>query len=233
MKKKGSHVGMMISFLVFITFIAFLYSILEPSLKVNNDKDFLLNHLETEILENCSGEMASITVINNSQSSYDCLKIDISPTGLNLTGSRLIVKDKDNTNVHYGYFGNTLWIENNTNKLFKIYSSEFITPQNSTVNCPVNSTNYTIGLFRTEKYIFGKKIKNLISEINSNYEDVKDQFNVPPGGEFGLEFVDSKGTVTRTLEKNVSIDIFVNEVPINYIDNQTNLVSGFINIKVW
>lgn len=43
--KKGSHVGMMISFGIFVVFLVFLYSVLQPILKSEQDKKLILNDL--------------------------------------------------------------------------------------------------------------------------------------------------------------------------------------------
>lgn len=50
MNKKGSHVGMMLSFVIFITFIVFLYSILQPLLTMRQNKEFALESLKIELV---------------------------------------------------------------------------------------------------------------------------------------------------------------------------------------
>ena len=49
MNKKGSHVGMMLSFVIFVTFLVFLYSILYPMIKTGQDKKLVLDNLILEL----------------------------------------------------------------------------------------------------------------------------------------------------------------------------------------
>ena len=49
--KKGSHVGMMLSFVIFVTFIVFLYSVLSPAIKIGQDKKLILDNLILELVE--------------------------------------------------------------------------------------------------------------------------------------------------------------------------------------
>ncbi len=51
MEKKGSHVGMMLSFIIFITFFVFLYTVLQPIIKTEQNKKLILDSLEIELVE--------------------------------------------------------------------------------------------------------------------------------------------------------------------------------------
>ncbi len=51
MNKKGSHVGMMLSFVIFVTFLVFLYSVLSPVVKTEQDKKLVLDSLILEMVE--------------------------------------------------------------------------------------------------------------------------------------------------------------------------------------
>ena len=51
LNKKGSHVGLVVSFLIFIVFISFLRIILEPALVSNEEKKVILEDVEKELIE--------------------------------------------------------------------------------------------------------------------------------------------------------------------------------------
>ena len=51
MNKKGSHVGMMLSFVIFVTFLVFLYSVLYPMIKLGQNKKLILDNLIIEMVE--------------------------------------------------------------------------------------------------------------------------------------------------------------------------------------
>lgn len=61
MKKKGSHVGVMISFGVFMIALVFLYSILQPSLQLERDKDLIFDNLISGLVEIFGKDSTSYT----------------------------------------------------------------------------------------------------------------------------------------------------------------------------
>ena len=48
--KKGSHVGVMLSFGIFVVFLVFLYSVLQPIIRLEQDKKLILNDLIVEFI---------------------------------------------------------------------------------------------------------------------------------------------------------------------------------------
>ena len=62
MNKLGSHVGMIISFVIFITFIVFLYSVVKPAITTGEDKKTILSALEMQILNNISANLTSASI---------------------------------------------------------------------------------------------------------------------------------------------------------------------------
>lgn len=68
--KKGSHVGMMISFVIFVTFLVFLYSILQPVIKIRQNKELVLDSLKTELV-NMLDSPTSVTEINELADRYN------------------------------------------------------------------------------------------------------------------------------------------------------------------
>ena len=44
--KKGSHVGLVLSFVIFVVFLIFMYPLVGPALETKGDKQYLLEPLE-------------------------------------------------------------------------------------------------------------------------------------------------------------------------------------------
>ena len=63
--KRGSHVGIVLSFVIFVTFLAFLYTIIEPTIKIQQDKESLLNYLKIELMETFSADLTSTSITIN------------------------------------------------------------------------------------------------------------------------------------------------------------------------
>jgi hypothetical protein len=82
--KKGSHIGIMLSFGIFVTFLVFLYSILQPVIEKEQDKKLILNDLILSLVEMFDSNLTTyssgsiktandsfITQINELIDSYD------------------------------------------------------------------------------------------------------------------------------------------------------------------
>ena len=49
--KKGSHVGVVVSFVIFVTFLVFLYTIVQPATVREKDRQYLLDYLTLNLIE--------------------------------------------------------------------------------------------------------------------------------------------------------------------------------------
>lgn len=251
MHKRGSHVGVVLSFVIFVTFLVFLYSIVEPEIRVQQDRESFLDYLKIELMERFSANLTSVTVtINRTRQIHNCVKLE------NLTNeagidSFLIVKDEigNFAAANISENDNTDLIINRENKekvFFKIYNSEeFSGLEKTTVNpcTPLekdeewrgNPIGYSISLIIKDEYVFENKVIELINDYESEggYENLRQEFNMPSGTEFGFSFIYNNGTIRETEEKGIPTKVQVREIPIQYVDKEANILLGSINIKIW
>jgi hypothetical protein len=234
--KRGSHVGMILSFLVFVTFSAFLYSVIEPATRSNQDKLDLMNYLEVELLKEFTADMSTLIIKVIPSAIQNCIRFPL-PND-DLKNMNVVVKDV-NEKVYPTFIDsrNTLINFNRGGALKVYYSNEFPRTLEIT-NCLTltEGTTYNISLFKTTEEIFAARIINLSDYIQdkNNYEEFKTRLNMVVGDEFGFIFNDAnKKFIAGTEEKNVSTDIYVEEIPIQYIDSEANIKSGFLSVKVW
>lgn len=228
--KKGSHVGIVLSFVIFITFLIFIYTILQPEIRIQKDKEAFLDYLKIELMEEISTDLTSISV--NSGAAGSCLEFKnlAKDTEIN---SHLIVKDELGNIVQSEISDDNLCIEGNG--FFKIYHSEkFEESTDSVSGCNlVKVEDYTIGLVRTEEYVFDTKVIDLIEDYENNPNNLRSKLKVPIGSEFGFGLTYSDETKIGTEEKEISTNIYAEEIPVQYIDSEANINLGFINIQVW
>ena len=246
--RRGSHIDVVISFVIFIIFLGFLYSIISPA-KVQENKEAILNQLENEIKDKLSANLTSTPITLTG--TRDCFKINytINPEGLNV-----IVKNETNDLVKFGYEDNSqgpitkyLKIDGTPKmKFFKIYYSEeeFKGLDLTTSSCTFAPSTYDlevpddnppikqVGLIRTEKYIFETKVERAFKDADS-YKEVKESLNVPYGSEFSFNFTFNDGTSVAWENKKVSTNTYAREVPVQYINQEANITLGYLNIKVW
>ena len=229
--KRGSHVGMILSFLVFMTFLAFLYSVIEPATRSQEDKLDLVEYLKVELVNEFTAEVSIL--IFEVPPAGSCIEFS---TESGLGDKNAVAKDiEDNNYNSYVGISNTFVDFSGGGVLRLFYSDQF--PETSSISsCTplIKGGDYEISLFKTTEEIFESRILNISDYLEDNYQLFKEEKGIGVGNEFGFVFNDeNKNFVTGTEDKNVSTDVFVQELPIQYMDSEANIKSGFLNIKVW
>jgi len=235
--KKASHVGIVLSFIIFVTFLVFLYTILEPSLNVERDKEALLEHLKTDLLEMFEEELIIVTIkIDDSVDiGGDCVQFN--NMGSQTSGKNLIVKGKDDVALKYKWQGEVnLLTEFNTERFFKIfYSEEFEEEDDSFAHCTPISPNDYSGTFVSEsKYIFKTKVDKLVLNYTNDLKILRTELKIPEDSGFGFRLLDKERIVlNQTNEGNVSLSIFSDEIPVQYVNETASIEPGFVVVRVW
>ena len=229
--KKASHVGVILSFVIFVTLLVFLFSIFGSPIKFSQSKDPLLDYLEIELESRLTTNLTIITISPPAEEK-ECIQIN--NAGLGLSGLKTIVKDKDNNIILSKISGDYLYIKWTAQEFFKIYYAKELTNINSDVgtDCYV-LVGGDINSYREDYFYSEDKVDEFISSYESNYSQLKSELGIPINNEFSLSFIDSKGNITQTEQKDVSVEIYSRDLPIQYFDEMANINSGFINIKVW
>ena len=240
MKKRGSHIGIVLSFIIFVIFLTFLYSTLEPLIKVKGDKEFMLEYLEVVLIEKLNTNLTTLTVTIDESVSQDCVILDNLIEDVNGLNSKIIVKDYYK-NIIPSYISqgssSDLIVDrvSSGDTFLKIYGSEEFGSLNekSTLGCELLGTEYKIKLLKSSEYISKTKVEELKDGYLDEYESLKEELNVPEGSDFGFGFIYNDGTIIETESKNVSRSVYVEEVPVRYLDGEANILSGYIKIKIW
>jgi hypothetical protein len=100
----------------------------------------------------------------------------------------------------------------------------------------IENTDYEISIFRTTEEIFESKIINISENINESsvyYEDLKTELGLAFDDNFGFSFENANGEIIGIPEPDVNLDIYSEEIPIQYIDNEANIKPGFLTIRVY
>ncbi|MCF7910659.1 hypothetical protein K9L16_03235 [Candidatus Pacearchaeota archaeon] len=239
-KKRGSHVGRILSFVIFVTFLIYLYSILQPSIETNREKDFFLNYLENELKENLSIQinMFSVSIIDEDFTD-DCawLVDSYEQTG---SSKKVITKDEEENTIETYLHPNKKDIVINdiplNTSFFKIYYSEDLEEidERNIPGCGrLNAEDYKIGVVTTKREISEMRIIDFIERYDSEYDLIKERLGVPESINFGIIFLYNNGTTIETPDPERIEDIFAEEHPIQYITSDVGVSSGFLTIKVW
>jgi hypothetical protein len=230
-EKRGSHIGFVLSFAIFIISLMFFYSIIKPQLTTSEEKNILEN-IKSEVLDSSHGNSLVISVSNNSvRGTENCLKINLS--GADTSNLNWIVKDKNNNPVNSTLEGDFLkakWIGEN---FFRIYYSEQKF-NNYSLQGALTCANSTISSTISEDYTLEDKIVNLTNNLGSEdyYNNFKKDFGISNDEEFSVRFIYQNGTFIGA-EKNVSGEIYSDESTVQYLDKDAGFETGKIRVRVW
>lgn len=237
MNKKGSHVGMILSFVIFITFLIFIYTTLQPTIKTNREKQVILDNIKEELMEKITGNLTTVTlrIIPTGQPTEDCVRFsDISEvTGLGYSlakevSGEMIASKRESGEIKISW--------DRSPKSVKIFYSE----QNLTgpvfgsgtcKNLETYGTDYTLNINRDQQ-VLETKIKNLFDQYKSDHESLREEFGIPADSDFAISTVINGETFGG--EAPVSnIDVFSEEVVFQYLNKTAEMNTGKIRISVW
>jgi hypothetical protein len=237
--KRGSHVGIVLSFIIFVTFMFFLYTTLEPAIKIKEDKQFILNYLEIELIGKLSGSLTSITLVIGKDVNQDCIELE-NFLDKELINKKLIVKNNLEEVLESKSLEESLFVDRGDDQVdfFKIRVSEEFEEieEGEMENCKElkeDNEGYKIGSIKSNKYLFETRIIELKENYVSDYDSIKKELNISTGNEFGFDFIYNNGTVVGTEIGETKRDIYIEEIPVQYVDKEANILPGVIRIKVW
>lgn len=246
--KKGSHIDVILSFVIFISFIIFLYAIIQPSLSSKEGKTVFLNYIGNELVENLTGKNLTMTsILVKPQNPLSCLKLVSFKTNARINSMAIILKNSLGRTFTSYKSGNDLYIDmtpDQNSVLFHVYYSpdfgvigdNLLGPCNPALNLDASPNGYSINRTEayTSHYAWSGNIAGLISIYNNDYSAVKDWFNLTTMQNFRFDFTYQNGTTVGT-EDNIplSVNVYSEIFPMVYVSQNNNLEAGNLIVRVW
>jgi len=222
MNKRGSHVGVIASFGIFILFLLALYFVLEPAITTQKSKQSVLENLETELINKFSNELTvAIITADGNCSVIDDSSVDIAQE------VECIVKDINGNEVDSNDFTNYIEIKPIDGKLWIYYANSSF--DSTTFSSPGGCVSPSFESIRKSDEVFLDKIYYAVN----NLEDFKNEINMQAVEGFSFSFLLDNGTTINAGEKNVSSEVFGSETRIQYYDEKAISRFGTLGVKVW
>jgi len=231
--KKGSHVGMVLSFTLFIIFLIFVYTIVGSPIKTRRENENIFQDIQEKILDDVSEEIY-VTRISNFEllTGEDCYEISNPENDFSEINSIVIGQELDEE------IGST--IEGDLTKInpsmgfIKIYYSETSfenTEEFNGTNCKLIGVD---SIFKEER-ILEKKIISLIEKMANNYSLLKEEFGIGGNVDFHLEFNYENETKIGSSEFNEELkrEVFARSFFISYLASHAREKTGRFLIRVW
>ncbi|MFA4952998.1 MAG: hypothetical protein WC584_02140 [Candidatus Pacearchaeota archaeon] len=235
MRKKGSHVGVVLSFVIFVVFLVFLFSALQPALKIEKDKEAILEYISNSIIELSSENMTieninyTVQLPNPPEKQIDCAGV----LDNSQTGEKVIVKNIADGIVPYSIIGGNIIIYDLKlgKNSFKIYHSKSIIDQSSAGTCERTTSDYQINFINKETIISISKFSEI---ANRNYNSLKQELGISQKEDFSFSLLNAdKINITEIKNITITANVYVNEFPVLYSNENGEIKSGFINVRVW
>lgn len=233
MNKKGSHVGVVLSFIIFMSFILFFYIILPPAV-VQEEREGFLDYLESRILEEITSEVTTAS-ISISPSASSCVSLEFFFSTYDI-GDKVLVVDSNGNSIDEDESEGDLEISQGSETFFKVYgSNDFSTPTDSLSGCELISFgNYEVGLLKTEDEAISSKIVNLSQRYIVNLQGLKSTLLIPPENNFGFNFTYQNGTsIVVGYEVIEGIGVYLKSMNLQYIKEDGSKEIGTLEIRTW
>jgi len=233
--KKGSHVGLILSFVIFVTFLLFVFTILNPAVSEERDKDLAVGLIKEGLINNLTSNLSVTSLKVHGATDFegkDCFQID------NIFGENVIIKDENGEFVEGSSSeeDNMISISHGDKEFFRIfYSSGFLAGAGRGVGeCKqLTPEDYTLGSTKINSYVYEERIYELFEFYDTNYSVLKEDLGVSLDNNFGLSFINSLGVDNPRGFEEFSGNVYIEEILLQYYDSQANVQSGSIKVRVW
>ena len=240
-KRASGHIEVMISFVIFIGLIVFLFIMLNP-LKIFSASKSMLDTTTNKVIENVSTELTSSSVKVTSLpegSMEDCLTISLKSKA----EEELIVKNETGGEVESAKGTETLSFKyDGSNRFYRISLSENIFPTKLLVGsscATLEPTDYQLGITRTRDIISSEKLKTFTEEYTEDYDALKTSLGLENNFNFIIfkgdgSIFEVDGTKIRGQENPPGgINVLAKDVVIEILNKSADIIPAIMNIRAW
>ncbi len=210
--RSQSHVEMMLSFILFVSAIIFIFIFINPISKTQ-EKESDAKKVQEIIIRNISSNFGKLSIITNN--SADCY--DFSPQEYS----------------EYNYIEK--WENQNSRKYSILFSDIFdsVNAPNKSSQCP--GQNYTLGSYSEEKIIVHEKIKLFKQNYESDYSSLRNSLAIKDDFSFSFKYINGDETAEISAYRQIPSRSRVDSenFPVRIINKSGDVKEFVINIKVW
>lgn len=242
MNKAGTgHVEVIISFVLFIGFLAFILITFNPLKGPPNPA--IVNSVYNILEDNLSVELNKVSINLNIVTDQSCFILENSSnliSDMKCNDNNILVRDKDNNRKYVKIISDKIVSElSTTSNFYTIYCSDEINPTTGSFgnlnSCrDYDSDKYEVGIIVSNNYWSLKKITQLKNDYLNKYPSIKKEF-IRETSDFGFivwNLTQSKDfDVTQDVPKG--LDVISKTLPINIIDSDINITKHTITVMTW
>ena len=229
MDKRGlSHVEMILSFVIFFSFLMFVYIYLVPHIKIVPDYPSL-NNAEKLIIKHVEMNVDFFSLALNVTKFKDCFSVD----NFGTLNWNVLVKNKDGETVSSQIAG-ILRISLSGNFYYIYFSEDFEASSDDLNGCgklDFTKGEYELGSKRSETWASFEKLKRLNESYNADYAGLKETLGIKQ--DFAFSLTSSSGEVLIKADREKPVKNVLAKESVAKVYNKNNIENDVLTILVW
>lgn len=235
-KAQGTHIEIVISFVIFIGFLLFLIVVFNPLQQTENPKmvDFIFNDLNKEM----SVERGKVSFSNKSAISGNCFSLQSSELieDLNCSQNDIVVKHKTSSGfsqVDASVSDDRINISDDEGGFYTIYCAPGLDESSFSDSC--DSVDFSLGIIKKRKIWSEEKLVDLKDNFGRYKSRISDK-------DFGFELIGKNSEEVKKLGgdfinvssgKPDSVSVFAKTFPIEVLRNNASVERYKARVFVW
>jgi len=245
MDKKGiSYIELIISIVLFVSFVAALFVFMNP-VKQPNLSEVILNSVQLKLEDNVT--ILAFEFPFQVKDAPPCFKASVSGSNfktilesnnIEYEKTKMFIEDDYGNTVNFELVDGTVQINHQgTSSIYHLFFSNETTFTTQVSGCPPaqNPSTLTPSTARSFTIFSRNRIKNFNDTYYNDYTNLKKMLDVPDFNDFAIQIYNETDIfydMSREIPKSVIVQ--AREYPISMLDEiTTKRIKGFINIKVW
>lgn len=227
--KRGiSHIEIMISFVIFLGFLIFLLTFLNPfHSKLPNS---LIGWVESEMVEEMEETSYSISITLIKDIESNCFRLEDIP---HFKECEVVVRDESNSILKAENYGGVLTIEK-SGEFYMAYCSDILSENRGLSGCvSLFLEDYELGVLNEKKVLSREKIQKLVDDYYKNYELTKDRFNIPSTMDYAFILTESSNRYEAVKEQKKTSDQIAKTIKVEVLNEDATVEQGSLTIMIW
>ncbi len=230
-KKGVSHVEMIVSFSIFLLFVLFLFTYLNP-VKPPSVSKVLLDIVE-QGLDDYKAKILEIPV--GVELAGGCFQIEC--PFANCSNDHVFVKDENGNNCGFSYNSGTKNLSiSGAGNFFYLYYSDKTVSHLGPISCTFTPQSPAFSIPRLQTLYLYSELERLNSTYYSNYEELQNNFRFPKASDFSVSIYGEYGSLifAMSVTKPKGVTVKARDMPITILkDDNKEIIKGRMNIQVW
>jgi hypothetical protein len=230
-KRGVSTIEMIVSFMIFLSFLIFILAYLNPLKK--DVSGSLLVSLEAEFKKDASVDLYEWPIaINKSKITRSCITINI-PFNKSISGN-LSVKLIDDSTVNHmiSADGNSIYVQNLDEKLYRLVKSDEIDKIDSELSDCESPPQFSWSIERVEEVYSYKNLIEINKTYYTNLKQLKQDINFPSNSEFAVYISSPEFNLTMTRNTIPNTRVSAKTFPIEILNND-NRIKALMTLVTW